>query len=128
LDHFDACQSFFGCTAHFVVRSDGRIETGRNPQTISSVAKSHVAHDHLVIAVVGGLDKDGNLVANDTAEQEDALEELLVAIATALNVPLEVTDQRAFLRNKAYGEYLAAIGGEELDDQEVEDALQATGG
>lgn len=128
LDHFDACQSFFGCTAHYLVRSDGRVEVGRDPRTISSVAKGHMAYDHLVVSVVGGLDENGNLVANDTPEQEESLEKLLIAIATALDTPLEVTDNRAFLRNLAYADYLAAIGGEEIDDQETEAALDATGG
>ena len=86
-----------------------------------------MAYDHLVVSVVGGLDQEGDLVANDTPKQEEALEGLLLAIATALDTPLEVTDNRAFLRNLAYTEYLAAIG-EEIDDRETEAALDAAGG
>lgn len=119
LDEWDCCRGYFGCISHFVIRTCGRVEIGRNPRTISSALKPWLSPDHLVVSVVGGLDPDGTLIANETEAQEASLETLLQAIADALGVPLEITDQRAYLRNKAYAEYLAATGG---DEDELSDA------
>jgi len=118
LDQFDATRGYFGCVSHFVIRTDGRIEIGRGPRTVSSAPRPELAHDHIVVTIVGGLDDDAEFVANDTEEQEAALESLLQALADALSVPLEITDHRAHLRNKAYQEYLAAIDGDQDDDND----------
>lgn len=117
LDAWDCTRGYFGCVSHFVVRSDGRVERGRDPRTISSAPKPWLSQDHIVVTVVGGLDEDAAFQANDTEQQTEALEALLQAIATALNVPLEITDQRAYLRNKAYQDYLAIIG-KDYDDED----------
>ncbi|MEP4247671.1 hypothetical protein [Tateyamaria sp.] len=118
LDDWDCARGYFGCVSHFIVRTDGRIERGRDPRTISSAPKPWQAPDHIVVTVVGGLDVDAEFQANDTEEQEIALEVLLQAIATALNIPLEITDQRAYLRNKAYAAYLAETGEYQDDDDD----------
>lgn len=117
LDEWDCFRGYFGCVSHFVVRTCGRIERGRDPRNISPAPKPWLAPDHIVVTVVGGLDADAEFQANDTEEQEAALEVLLQAIATALDVPLEITDQRAYLRNKAYAAYLASLG-EDQDEYE----------
>lgn len=121
LDTFDASRGYFGCASHFVIRTDGRVEIGRGPRTISSLPKLALRHDHIVVTIVGGLDAASEFEANDTEAQEQALESLLQAIADALNVPLEITDHRAYLRNKAYQEYLAATGEDQDDNEEDSD-------
>lgn len=118
LDEWDGTRGYFGCASHFIVRTDGRIERGRDPRTISPSPKPWLRPDHIVVTVVGGLDTDAEFQANDTAEQEAVLEVLLQAIATALDVPLEITDQRAYLRNKAYAEYLQETGEDQDDDDD----------
>jgi hypothetical protein len=73
----------------------------------------------VVWQVLGGLEANADMIANDTEKQEVTLEVLLQAISDALNVPLEITDQRAYLRNKSYQAYVASIG--ESVDQDDED-------
>lgn len=119
---FDSNRGYFGCVSHYVIRTDGRIETARNPRTISPAPKGLKAQDHLVVTVVGGQDTEANMVANNTDEQEAALETLLEAIANALDQPIEITDLRAYLRNKAYAEYLAHTAEADDDDPEASDA------
>mgnify|MGYP000072881165 FL=1 len=100
LDWIDACKKYFGCTYHYVIMTDGTIEIGRDPETISSAGKRIYHWDHINIGVVGGLDEQGNQVANETPEQEAALEWLMQALADTLQVELTVTDHREYLHRK----------------------------
>lgn len=98
MDTLDCAKGFFGITSHYVVRTSGTVEIGRDPKTISSSPPRRYHHDHIVIGVVGGLELNGHQRANDTPEQDEAVEELLQALSDALQVPLEITDNREHLR------------------------------
>lgn len=77
-----------------MIRTNGMIEIGRDPLTVSSAGKRHRQHDHIYIGVVGGLEPNGKQAANETAEQEASLEWLMQSLADTLGVELEVTDSR----------------------------------
>ncbi len=129
IDDLDGKKKYFGCTYHYLIRSDGTIELGRDPKTISSVGKKHVQPHQIVIGVVGGLAFGDNgsvdQAATDTPEQEASVEWLLQALADTLNVPLEITDGREFLQQ---GRHLEAIephdeNGETIPDNDKEETL-----
>jgi len=90
----NAKSGYFGCVWHFIVKTDGSIETGRDPRTISSVGNRANQPEQIVIGVVGGLSLEGDLVANHTPEQDASVEWLLQTVADTLNVPLLITDDR----------------------------------
>lgn len=96
LDEFDAAGGYFGCSFHYVVRIDGIVEIGRDPRTRTSRTRNHFAKTEAIhIGVVGGYDpKTGRRIASTTVDQENAIEELMQAIADTLRVPLEVHDAR----------------------------------
>ena len=107
LEPIDSKKGFFGLTYHYIIRTNGHIEIGRNPKTISSAGKRHLQHSQIVIGIVGGLsfDADNNSVkqvANETPEQEASLEWLMQALADTLRVPLEVTDGREYLQSRKH--------------------------
>lgn len=90
------CQrGYFGGLWHYVVRLDGTVEIGRGPRTISSYSSdSFYAETQIYIGIVGGRDFDtGDFKQTVTPEQDAAVEELIQAIANALNVELEVVSR-----------------------------------
>ena len=99
LDPLDGKRGYFGLTYHYIIRTNGHIEIGRDPKTISSVGKRHLQPSQIVIGIVGGLSLDAKQEANETPEQEAALEWLMQELADTLMVPLEVTDDRKYLRS-----------------------------
>ena len=115
LDPLDSKKGYFGLTYHYIIRTNGHIEIGRDPKTISSVGKRHLQPSQIVIGIVGGLsfgvsgpspaakrhpsDISVQQAANETPEQEAALEWLMQALADTLNCELEVTDAREYLRS-----------------------------
>jgi len=92
LDYFDSCRGALGCFWHYLVRIDGRVEIGRNPRAISTRTASYAATNEAIhVGIVGGYDPEtGERCDTITPEQAVAVEELLQALADALNVPLEV--------------------------------------
>lgn len=102
LDEIDCGKGYFGVAYNYLIRTNGVIEVARDPRTISSIGPRHLHPTHIAIGVVGGLELDGSIRANDTPEQEHALEELLQALADTLQVPLEVEDRRERLKAKQH--------------------------
>ena len=104
LDPLDGKKGYFGLAYHYIIRTNGHIEIGRDPRTISSVGKRHLQPSQIVIGIVGGLslgvsDTSVQQAANETPEQEAALEWLMQALADTLMVPLEITDGREYLQS-----------------------------
>lgn len=96
LDHFDCVAGAFGCLWHFVVRTNGVIEIGRDPRSRTSRTRNHWTRVEAIhIGVVGGFNEEGERVQSTTPEQAVAIEALMVEAATALNTPLEVHDGRS---------------------------------
>ena len=91
LDNRDASQAFLSITYHYVVRSDGRVEIGRNPKTVSTRGRVTAHHCNLYVGVVGGRTKDGLPDYTVTDAQHEATERLMQEISNVLNTPLEVT-------------------------------------
>jgi hypothetical protein len=92
----------------------------------TSVGPTWAHHDHIAIGVVGGLELDGTMKANETLEQEEALEELMQALADTLNVPLEVTDQREWLQNRRDQDEPVDHAHEGDDDEELEEQINCS--
>jgi hypothetical protein len=118
LDLIDSKKGYFGLTYHYIIRTNGQIEIGRDPKTISSVGKRHLQPSQIVIGIVGGLSLDAKQEANETPEQEAALEWLMQALADTLMVPLEVTDGREYLQS---GKHLIEDEDDQTTDQNHED-------
>mgnify|MGYP001823256391 CR=1 FL=1 len=87
----DASQAFLSITYHYVVRSDGRVEIGRNPRTVSTRGRVTAHHCNLYVGVVGGRTKDGWPDYSITDAQHEATERLMQEISNVLNTPLEIT-------------------------------------
>lgn len=93
-DYFDAGKSYLGITFHYIIMTDGTVEIGRDPRTLSSRGRS-VAHrlDTIFIGVVGGLAfDDGKRLDTITEAQRETIAHLEQAIADALGKPLDVID------------------------------------
>jgi hypothetical protein len=94
VDHSDAMKFYFGITHHYIIRTGGQIDVGRDPLTVSSGSRlQRLQKGALFIGVVGGLDVEtGHRVATITDEQNASLDWLMQAIADSLGQELEVTD------------------------------------
>ena len=94
LDTLDAGVGNFGVSYHYVVLPCGTIEIGRHPMTIGAAGPAYLAHSHIMIAWVGGRDTETGKAdySSITQDQRVAIEELLQALADALQTPLEVID------------------------------------
>jgi hypothetical protein len=92
IDHTDAQRSYFGCTYHYIVRTTGAVEIGRDPRTLTPRGNSNLAATNILIGVVGGRNESGKRVTTITPRQREAIEALMQSISDALQVPLEVTD------------------------------------
>ncbi|SIT81218.1 hypothetical protein SAMN05421665_1235 [Yoonia rosea] len=97
IDMLDATDHYLGCSHHYVISTEGRIEVGRNPLTRSSRTRiKRYQQQALFIGVVGGLAAgNGHRADTITAAQEEAVEGLLQALADNLGVELEVFDHIA---------------------------------
>ena len=115
----DAARGYFSCTYHYLIRTNGVIEIGRDPNRITTRVRTGDAHKSILIGIVGGLTDTGRLEDTTTAAQEVALEELLQAIADGLNVEIEVNDRR-----RVYREVITEANAEL--DIEIEEATIST--
>ena len=66
---------------HFVIRRDGTIETGRNPQSVGAHAVGH-NFTSIGICLIGGVNKSDVPENNFTPEQWDSLVKLLKGLKT----------------------------------------------
>ena len=62
---------------HYLIRLDGRIENGRDVDTIGAHVEGHNAHT-IGVCYVGGLDKNGNPYDTRTENQKASLLSLLI--------------------------------------------------
>jgi hypothetical protein len=92
IGHTDAQRSYFGITYHYIVRTTGAVEIGRDPRTLTPRGNSNLAATNILIGVVGGRDESGKRVTTITSVQREAVEELMQSISDALQLSLEVTD------------------------------------
>jgi hypothetical protein len=92
LDGVATGRRYLGIPFHYLILLDGKIEIGRDPNTISTYSRRLNRSLQVVIGVVGGLDAEGAQLATMSADQSEALEELLQGLADAYGVPLEITD------------------------------------
>lgn len=73
---------------HFVIRRNGRIETGRQPESaIGAHVKNHNA-DTIAVCLVGGVDKRGRPESNYTEAQWTALKRLAGDLARRFNAKI----------------------------------------
>jgi hypothetical protein len=77
---------------HYLVLTNGKVEIGRDPRAISTRSASYaVTTEAIHVGIVGGYyPETGERRDTITPEQAVSVEELLQALADALNVPLEV--------------------------------------
>lgn len=67
----------YGCGYHYVIPTDGQIETGRPEELVGSHCKGHHRHS-IGICYIGGLDTDGKTPKDTrTDAQKAALRELI---------------------------------------------------
>lgn len=76
IDRWHRQQGWLGIGYHFVIRTDGTIEKGRDLEAIGSHVKGH-NDDSVGICLIGGVDSRGKSVDNFTDEQLQSLRELL---------------------------------------------------
>ena len=76
VDRWHRQQGWLMCGYHFVIRTDGTIEKGRDLEAIGSHVKGH--NDNSVgICLIGGLDSNGKSVDNFTTNQYSSLRALI---------------------------------------------------
>lgn len=121
IDHSDACRSYLGITHHYLVKTTGNIEIGRDPLTKSPRTRQRRLHNTAIfIGFVGGLDPETGYRANTITDEQDAsLEWLMQAISDSLGVPLEVTDMLTTWRDSR------SLKSTVSRDQEIVDAIYA---
>lgn len=121
IDHSDACRSYLGITHHYLVKTTGAIEIGRDPLTKSPRTRQRRLHNSAIfIGVVGGLDPETGYRANTITDEQDAsVECLMQAISDSLSVPLEVTDMLTTWRDSRSLKSTASR------DQAIVDAIYA---
>lgn len=77
IDRWHRQRGFAGIGYHFVVRLDGRVETGRPLERIGAHCSGHNAHS-IGVCYIGGVLKDGKTPADTrTPAQREALFRLL---------------------------------------------------
>ena len=121
IDLTDAQRSYLGINAHYIVKTNGDIERGRDPHTKSTRSRQKNLIDNAIfIAVVGGRDAEtGYRAATITDEQDASVEWLMQAISDSLGVPLEITDMLATWRDSR------SLTSTRTRDQEIVDAVYA---
>lgn len=124
VDNSDAAKSYFGITYHYIIRTEGQIEVGRDPLTCSSGSRlKRYQKGAMFIGIVGGLSADnGYRVDTITEAQEKSLEWLMQAISDSLGVALEVTD---YLENWSASRSLTAAGSVKSLHSQTVDILYA---
>ena len=110
----DCKRSFFSNSYHYIVRTNGIIEIGRDPNRISTRVRGVSRFNSILIGVVGGITSKGELKDTTTPAQAAAIEELIQAIADGLNRSIDVTDRR----RKEHRKEVEATVLEELADLE----------
>lgn len=76
IDQIHRQQGWLGIGYHFVIKTDGTIQNGRDLGAVGSHAKGF-NHDSVGICLIGGVDKNNKPVDNFTEEQKKSLKELL---------------------------------------------------
>ena len=79
IDRWHRARGFLKIGYHFVIKRDGTVEKGREPEVIGAHCRGF-NRISIGICVVGGLGDDGEADANFTNEQYDALRELLFSL------------------------------------------------
>jgi hypothetical protein len=94
IDYTDGSKGYFGCSHHYVIGTEGRIEIGRDPRTRSSRTRMKRMHREAIhIGVVGGLSADtGYRVDTINDAQNAAVDWLTQQLADTLGTSLEITD------------------------------------
>lgn len=76
IDQMHRQQGWLGIGYHFVIKTDGTIETGRPLSAVGSHVKGH-NNDSVGICLIGGVDSKGKSVDNFTEEQKHSLRTLI---------------------------------------------------
>jgi hypothetical protein len=94
IDYTDCSMGYFGCSHHYLIGIEGRIEIGRDPRTRSPRTRMKRMHrEAIYIGVVGGLSADtGYRINSITDAQNAAVEWLTQELSDTLGVSLEITD------------------------------------
>lgn len=94
VDFSDAMKSYFGITFHYLIKTNGDIEVGRDPKTCSAGSRmKRFQKGAIFVGIVGGLSADtGYRKDTITDEQEVSLEWLMQSISNSLDAELEVSD------------------------------------
>ncbi|WP_425091091.1 hypothetical protein [Tropicimonas sp. S265A] len=123
-DHLDAQRGFLGCAFHYIVKTNGTVELGRDPLTVSTRSKNHfVRATQIMIGVVGGLDHEtGKASKTITKEQEAAVENLMRLFTDALGVPLAVSSYVSLSADELEQNHLDHLAAEE-EEMLLEDAM-----
>lgn len=121
-DNHDAIKGFFGASHHYLIKTDGTVQIGRGPKTVSTVISPQYRECTLVIGVVGGVDgKDGKPAYTLSEVQNEAINELLQDLADALGTELEVVDKtestRRWVEKHGSKEQLEPTPEEQLEDK-----------
>jgi hypothetical protein len=95
MDEYDCCHGNFGVRHHFIVKTDGTVQVGRDIRTVAAHSRTQFDRwEQVAIGVVGGRNPDTYTVEDTlTDAQAAAIEELLQYCADTLGVPLEVHDK-----------------------------------
>lgn len=77
IDRYHRSLGWIGCGYHYVIPTDGSIETGRPEEMVGAHCKNHNRHS-IAVAYIGGLDLDGTTPCDTrTDAQRIALKQLL---------------------------------------------------
>jgi len=90
----DCNRGYFSNSYHYIIRTNGIVEIGRDPNRVSTRVRGPSRANSILIGIVGGITTLGDLQNTTTPAQEAALEELIQMIADGLNRSIDVTDRR----------------------------------
>lgn len=80
IDRYHRLLGWSGCGYHYVVSTDGTIETGRSPEMVGAHCRNHNRHS-IGVCYIGGLASDGKTPKDTrTPEQRAALRTLLTVL------------------------------------------------
>lgn len=80
IDRYHQSLGWTGCGYHYVIPTDGTVETGREEERVGAHCRNHNRHS-IGVCYIGGLAADGRTPADTrTPEQRAALRNLLEAL------------------------------------------------